>query len=297
MKTRHSISTRFAFVAARFRQAFTLVELLVVIAIMGMLMALLLPAVNAARGAARRLQCQNHLKQIGLAFATHEASLQYYATGGWAWDQPPTFEGGSPAVGKKQRASWAFQLLPFIEGQSVWASDAETAIGSTHEFLFCPARRGPQTVTMADAYDPPINGGQVEHALCDYAASERNGTGIVRRYDPVRVKQIIDGLSSSLLVSEKRLNLHFLGQAQDDDNEGYTAGWNSDTMRRTDKPPKPDFHGSGDGEGLFGSSHPTGVNSVFADGSVHLIPFDVDGEVFQRLGDIRDRETVDIENL
>ncbi|QDU91603.1 putative major pilin subunit [Pirellulimonas nuda] len=64
------------------RGGFTLVELLVVIAIIGILVAMLLPAVQAARESARRLQCSNQIKQIGLAAQTHVASLGFWPTGG-----------------------------------------------------------------------------------------------------------------------------------------------------------------------------------------------------------------------
>ncbi len=95
--------------------AFTLVELLVVIAIIGILVGLLLPAVQAAREAARRGQCANQIKQLGLAFHLHHDQFRQFPTGGWDWDTPPTYQGGMPYTGSRQRAGWGFQVLPFIE--------------------------------------------------------------------------------------------------------------------------------------------------------------------------------------
>lgn len=98
------------------RTAFTLVELLVVIAIIGVLVALLLPAVQAAREAARRIQCQNHLKQIGLAFQNHHDSQGYFPSGGWGWHWVGDPDRGS---GASQPGGWVYQILPYIEQQAL----------------------------------------------------------------------------------------------------------------------------------------------------------------------------------
>jgi prepilin-type N-terminal cleavage/methylation domain-containing protein len=272
---------------------FTLVELLTVIAIVGILIALLLPAVQASREAARRASCENNLKQICLAFQNHHATLRFFPTGGWNWNTPPTYLGGHPQVGAEQRAGWGFQILPFLEGNTAWQAGAVTAVGAADPVFFCPSRRSPQTVSTPDAYQPPLTSSTVVHALCDYAASNREGTGVVRRKDPVRIRQIADGTSQTLLAADKRLNLQFLGQAQDDDNDGYTSGWNLDTIRRTGTPtvgarPEPDYSGIGDGEKLFGSSHPEIINAAFVDGSVRTISYSVDKVVFNYLGSIGD---------
>ena len=137
---------------------FTLVELLVVIAIIGVLVALLLPAVQAAREAARRTQCTNHLKQLGLAGLNFETTYKYFPTGGT--ENFPEFDeyfsGGKPNPPLRMSLGWAFQLLPFLEQESI-KNAAQSVAGGTADprsglrvlaatpvpGYNCPSRRGP----------------------------------------------------------------------------------------------------------------------------------------------------------
>jgi prepilin-type N-terminal cleavage/methylation domain-containing protein/prepilin-type processing-associated H-X9-DG protein len=286
--------------------AFTLIELLVVIAIIGVLIGLLLPAVQKIRESANRLKCQNNLKQIGLAFHNHHDTLRYFPTGGWYPYTAPNYLQGQPAVGADQHAGWAFQILPFMEGDNVWKGGQATkdvdralvAIGTPNPLFFCPSRREPQTITYKDNYLPPLNGGPVNHALCDYAASNKEGTGIVKQFKPTRIADISDGTSQTLLVAEKRMNLAFLGSKQTDDNQGYTAGWNLDTVRHTNRPPAQDYSAPvGDGLGMFGSSHPGRFNALFADGSVRPISYSIDRTTFSLLGNKSDGQVINSDDF
>lgn len=278
------------------RSAFTLIELLVVIAIIGTLIGILLPAVHKVREAASRTQCQNNLKQIGLAFQAHHDNLGYFPSGGWGWNLAPSYVGGIPMTGPLQRAGWGFQILPYIEGDTVWRAGAATAIGSTNRLFFCPSRRAPQTITGSDKYVPPVTGGQLTRAMCDYAGSNRENTGIVRRFVPVKIVEVTDGLSETLMVSEKRMNRFYLGQKQPDDNEGYTAGWNHDTMRWTTRQPAQDFSSPiGYGDKQFGSAHVQRMNAVFGDGSVRPVSYTIKRSVFEALGSKSDGVAVEID--
>jgi prepilin-type N-terminal cleavage/methylation domain-containing protein len=132
-------------------RAFTLVELLVVIAIIGILVALLLPAVNSAREAARRTQCMNQVRQIGLAILNHESSVGTFPSGGVApWPNIEDYStGGTPFGAERQGLSWAFQILPYLEENAVHDLDSTARLAETPiSIYFCPSRRSPTFVTF-----------------------------------------------------------------------------------------------------------------------------------------------------
>jgi prepilin-type N-terminal cleavage/methylation domain-containing protein len=277
------------------RRGFTLIETLIVIAISAVLLGIAIPSVQRAREAALRLRCENNLKQIGIAFHLHHDQLHFFPTGGWDWSSPPNYiAAGQPCTGADQQAGWGFQILPYLEAENIWRAGAEVAIATPNPVFFCPLRRPPQTVTYGDEYDPPVTGGDLVHALCDYAASNEEGTGVVRQFTPVQIDQITDGTSMTLMVAEKRLNLALLGTNQPDDGEGYTSGWDEDTICSTTVAPMLDYKGgTWDEERRFGSSHPLLFNALIADGSVHRIAYTIDLTIFQYLGSINDGHVID----
>jgi prepilin-type N-terminal cleavage/methylation domain-containing protein/prepilin-type processing-associated H-X9-DG protein len=138
------------------RSGFTLVELLVVIAIIGVLVALLLPAVQAAREAARRSQCKNNLKQIGLAVLNHEDSLKMFPTGGTSPDVhiddflldtqtvANRLQRRGPANGPlRQGLGWLYQILPYLEQGAIKDIIHQEDLSNHSIPLYnCPSRRG-----------------------------------------------------------------------------------------------------------------------------------------------------------
>jgi prepilin-type N-terminal cleavage/methylation domain-containing protein/prepilin-type processing-associated H-X9-DG protein len=288
------------------RTAFTLIELLVVIAIIAVLIGLLLPAVQKVREAAARTQCENNLKQLGIALHSFHDTNGEFPHGGVTWQDPPTFTAaGQPATGQAQRAGWGFQILEFIEGGNVYRGGGGTtivacqltAIGTPNKLFFCPTRGGPRVWTYADAgYGIKTS---IARAQTDYAASNLENTGVIRNgFKGIRMTQISDGTSNTLLLGEKRLNMGRIGGPQADDNEGYTDGWDHDVERYTNQQPLPDpTTGGGDGQQRFGSSHPQRFNILLADGSVRTLSYTIDPVTFSLLGNINDGKTVNINNF
>ena len=168
------------------RSGFTLVELLVVIAIIGVLVALLLPAVQAARESARRSQCTNNLKQIGLGWLNHESNHGFFPSAGWS-----SWHAGDPEMGagREQPGGWMYQILPFIELQSNYnlpsdgnklAITAQQKAGTVSlqatpvEAFQCPSRRPAQALafgTDQPGWTPRNSDRMTLAARGDYAAN------------------------------------------------------------------------------------------------------------------------------
>lgn len=151
----------------RSASGFTLVELLVVIAIIGALVALLLPAVQAAREASRRVQCANQVKQMMLSMLNHEGVHKAFPSGGITpWPSLNDYqEGGRPYTVGKQGLGWAFQILPYIEASAAFnLGDQELLESTTIPVFHCPSKRPPTRWSG-------ISSAGVSPYLMDYAAA------------------------------------------------------------------------------------------------------------------------------
>ena len=208
------------------RRGFTLVELLVVIAIIGILVALLLPAIQAAREAARRATCTNQLKQIAMAWHLHHDTHTFFPSGGWGYQYMADPDRGS---GETQPGSWAYSCLPYLEEQAIHQLGAGIA-GSTSPqkkaalaemsrqpvtVFYCPTRRAPDALPSVSSY---YNADRAEfQARSDYAAN----LGPLYEGD-VRATQWLGGPSSFVRADQ---GIGFFKDQTYTDADGTTRNW------------------------------------------------------------------------
>ena len=296
------------------KSAFTLVELLVVITIIGILISLLLPAVQSAREAARRLQCSNNLKQIGLACLNHEQAHGFFPTGGWCANYQG-FLAADPDLGVSdtQPGNWLFNILPFMEQQALHdlgaglTADAKKPLFAKREqtplaAVMCPSRRQP---AMHPVYSGRTWINCDTFTVCakmDYAGNTGDGvspettdptTGVFFHKSMIRAASISDGLSNTYLIGEKSLDPDYYetGQSGGDD-DALTEGNNCDNLRITYYQPVMDRSGS-DYCYFFGSAHAAGLNMVLCDGSVRSISYSIEATTHQYLGNRKDGKAID----
>jgi prepilin-type N-terminal cleavage/methylation domain-containing protein/prepilin-type processing-associated H-X9-DG protein len=293
----------------RRRRGFTLIELLVVIAIIGVLIGLLLPAVQKVREAANRMSCANNLKQLGLAFHTYYdtngliLASRIQTVGSWYPWILPYVEQGNLA------SQWNYTLFYFGQTQACQQTTVKT--------FFCPTRRDPMisqwnvngqcmgnASAPCDCYTYPNTtaGRCVNDALGDYAGNMgttgndyywvtppcngpmQNGVGDPSPPLPSRVNGIpwtavTDGLSNTLLLGEKAVAVGTFGNFQNGDGGIYFYALfgplrvASATNLIARSPTQTELNGADQ----FGSWHPGVCQFVFCDGSVKAIQNTIDG--------------------
>ena len=312
------------------RRGFTLVELLVVITIIGILIALLLPAVQAAREAARRMQCQNHLKQLGLAMLNHEQAHGFFPSGGWGfiWTGDP-----DAGTGVTQPGGWSYCILPFIEQQALYdlgRDDRPPEDVSTEQrqgaverdqtpipTFNCPTRRrnivfardrnrqyrNSDSLPRSAGLDYCVNSGDEIVYGGDWPRNSTpwDGNGISHSGAVVTVADIRDGTTNTYMLGEKYIGPdQYYNGLDDGDDHGIYEGHGVDTYRWCSNDPSLNrvFPPEQERPGVmrwwsFGSPHSGGCNFALCDGSVRSISYSIEPEIHRLLGNRRDGQPID----
>jgi prepilin-type processing-associated H-X9-DG protein len=288
--------------------------------------------VQAAREAARSMQCSNNLKQLSLGVLVHEQAHTIFPDGGETQWAPPDQRtsiadladrpaGTVPTVAPKQNWSWIYQITPYIEQQNVWQMSSIMQIMKTPiPVNSCPSRFGPRINNLPDVpwtgyramTDYAGNGGVdttgIETGVrgmmgngLDAPITRRPKEGTSDRGSSVRVADITDGTSNTLLAGEKCLNVGLTNQYQTDDDSGWTDGWDWDNIRWGYFQPHADWSDgspsvANDGNdalhSAFGSSHNGFFNAALCDGSVRTISFNVSLDTFKMLSSRKDGKII-----
>jgi prepilin-type N-terminal cleavage/methylation domain-containing protein len=168
----------------RLRGAFTLVELLVVIAIIGVLIAILLPAIQASRESARRLECSNHVKQLALAMHAYLDAQKHFPSGGYGTPYSPHPDRG---LGVSQTGSFFYALLPYLENKQLFEMGKGVGYDNSTDPLLldsnkqrnasplglfhCPSRRAAVNYPVLPSRQPLMCAFMTEGARTDYAGN------------------------------------------------------------------------------------------------------------------------------
>jgi prepilin-type N-terminal cleavage/methylation domain-containing protein len=284
------------------RRGFTLIELLVVIAIIGVLVALLLPAVQKVREAANRASCANNLKQIGLAIHNFHDSYNFIP----------------PARVADPYASWAVIILPYLEQDALYRQwdtsktyydQTDLARTTVVKGYFCPSRRSPMvsSTDRLSGADPLRVGACGDYACCagDNAPDARwntdaangamiNGNLLNGRTitSPTRFASITDGLSNTFLVGEKQVPTGRFGMGNVNDGSVYN-GDNFGAQARAAGPTMPLARILTENlSSSFGSAHPSLVQFVMGDGRVIAVPPSISTTTLSRLAARADGQVI-----